>query len=239
MGRTRNPDPAEEKQTPSAGAQRQRREWVVDEIVVAAFAIFGVAGAVFLPLRFTIPPITTSFLLATGLAALTYRYLGGIKGASFKVGTLKLTGSLAALIGIAMLVNHTLVFEAPRFQVWQVSGQVMDDSGNPIEPVAQKDVALTPPVFQPFPQGKFTIDINSQPGFNGNSVLPVLSVTHDGFDPLQVDPNDPKYKRQGQTIQLNQIVLHRPAAPYQPPNQPLQAVPYAAEAAGQPTEHQP
>jgi hypothetical protein len=238
MGRTRNPDPAEVKQTP-ASAQRQRRGWLADEIVVAAFAFFGIAGAVFLPLRFTIPPVTTSFLLATGLAALTYRYLGGIQGASFKVGTLKLTGTLAALVGIAMLVNHTLVSEAPRFQVWQISGQVTDESGNPLEPVAQKDVALAPPVFQPFPQGEFTLDINSQPGFNGNSVLPVLSVTHDGFDPQPVDLNDPKYKHAGQTIQLNKIVLHRLAAPYQPPSQPLQQVPYAAETASQPTEHQP
>ena len=76
------------------------RHWYIDEIIVAAFAFFGVGGAVFLPLRFgftSVPPIVVSFLLATGLAALTYKYLGGIQTASLKIGTLKLGGALAAL----------------------------------------------------------------------------------------------------------------------------------------------
>jgi len=51
----------------------------IDEIVIVLFAFLGVGGAVFLPLYFRIPPITTSFLLATGLAALTYRFLGAFR----------------------------------------------------------------------------------------------------------------------------------------------------------------
>jgi hypothetical protein len=86
------------------------RPWYVDELVVAAFAFLGVAGAVFLPLRFNIPPIVISFLLATGLAAFAYKYLGGIPaGTSYVTGTLKLGGALAALVGIAFAINTVLV----------------------------------------------------------------------------------------------------------------------------------
>jgi hypothetical protein len=76
--------------------------------VVAAFAFLGVGGAVFLPIRFHVPPIVISFLMATGVAALAYRYLGGIPGASIAIGALKLSGALAALVGIALLINSYL-----------------------------------------------------------------------------------------------------------------------------------
>jgi hypothetical protein len=74
--------------------------------VVAAFAFLGVAGAVFVPIRLHVPPILISFLMATGLASLAYRYLGGIPGTSIVIGTLKLGGALAALVGIAVLINN-------------------------------------------------------------------------------------------------------------------------------------
>ena len=91
--------------------------------MVAAFAFLGFAGAVFLPLRYDVKPIVVSFLLATGIAALTYRYLGGIEGASFTVGLLKLTGTLGALVGIAMLINAELVNQND-VQVWYLRGRV-------------------------------------------------------------------------------------------------------------------
>jgi len=84
--------------------------------VVAAFAFLGVGGSVFLPLRFHIPPIIISFLMATGLAALAYRFLGGIPGASIAIGALKLTGALAALVGIALVINRDLVNQV-QFQL--------------------------------------------------------------------------------------------------------------------------
>jgi hypothetical protein len=116
--------------SPTAG-----RRWYVDEIVVAAFAFLGFGGAVLLPLRVgfqSLPPIEVSFLLATGLAALTYRYLGGIQGATYTVGALKLGGTLAALVGIAMLINQQLVRQVQHLQVWQVQGKVVDLKKNPI-----------------------------------------------------------------------------------------------------------
>ncbi len=105
-----NPSATNPPQPPTPVAPA-RRGWNIDEIVVAAFAFLGFGGAVFLPLRFNIPPIVISFLLATGLAALAYRYLGGIPVASLAVGALKLGGSLAALVGIAILIDGYLVKE--------------------------------------------------------------------------------------------------------------------------------
>ena len=129
------------------------RAWSMDDIVVAVFALLGIGGAVFLPLRFDgFSPTITSFLLATGLAALTYRYLGGVQGASFSMGTLKLSGALAALVGIAMLVHHTIVSDPlpQRYQTWQVSGQVMDESGQPVAQLLdQTDFAIYPPLMVP------------------------------------------------------------------------------------------
>lgn len=85
------------------------RPWYVDDLIVAAFAFLGVLGAVFLPVFLSIPPLVISFLLATGLAALSYKYLGGISaGTTYAVGALKLTGALAALVGIAFAVNAVL-----------------------------------------------------------------------------------------------------------------------------------
>jgi hypothetical protein len=220
------------------------RVWYIDEIVVAAFAFLGFGGAVFLPLRFNnIPPITISFLLATGLAALTYRYLGGIQGASFAVGTLKLGGTLAALVGIAMLINGKLVPQVqppPRYQVWEVSGQVTDEAGKPIEPLNPKDVALQPPPLQPSLEGKFKLDFYSWPDLEGKMVFPVLAVSHDGYDPHPVDlspnaPHDVEITRTGQHIEIKRIPLHVPANRYQPPQQALQQVPYSAEGSSAPS----
>lgn len=215
------------------------RAWSADDMVVVAFALLGFGGGVLLPLKFNIPPITTSFLLATGIAALAYRFLGGMQGASMAVGTLKLGGALAALVGIAMFINSTLVSQVrlppPPYQVWVVSGQVTDDAGKPIEPFGPNDIGLSPPLLVPYPLGKFQLNVYSWPDVDGKMAFPVLSVNHDGFDPHAVDlnpsaTNDVKITRTGQTIQIQQIVLHRTAAAqYQPAQQPLKPVSYEAE----------
>lgn len=229
---------------PAAGQNpppRVSRSWNWDDIFVALIALFGIGGAVFLPLRSNIPPITVSFLLATGLAALTYRYLGGIQGASFTVGTLKLGGALAALVGIALLINHAMVSEGPRYQAWQVTGQVVGDSGNPIEPLdPSSDISISPSVISTYPGGKFTITIHSEPNANGDPTFPQLTLSHVGYGthPIDLNPgaqNDIKIIRDRQQIKLNQITLKPSAAsatPYQSPKQAsLKLVPYSAETA--------
>jgi hypothetical protein len=239
------------RETPSV-AVRSR----IDEIVIVLFAFMGVGGAVFLPLRFHIPPITTSFLLATGLAALTYRFLGGIQGTSLGVGSLKLTGVLAALVGIAMIVNHALSSQTattttpvpPIFQVWQVTGQILDENGNPFTLHSYDDISINPqnpPSIAP--DGSFTINVASSPDANGAPKLPELDLSHNNYRPANISlenfdlqntggaaatgptelPVGAPYgqvtvNHTGNIIQLNQIKL-QPDARYNP-TQPLISV---------------
>jgi hypothetical protein len=219
-GTTEDPSPAPPGDSGMDDVER-RRHWYIDEVIVAAFAFLGLAGGVLLPLRYPVPPITTSFLLATGLAALTYRYLGGIQGATFSVGALKLGGALAALVGIAMLINQTLAKQSRGMEVYEVSGQVLGDGGHAIQPLDAKDIGMNPPLYQELPQGKFKVDIHTTIGVDGKPEMPLLSISHDGYDPHYVDlnpkaSNDIAVTRSGQRIQIAPITLHRPAQPYQP-----------------------
>jgi len=214
---------ANERPSPPPGGPDadQIRHWYLDEIVVAAFAFLGLAGGVLLPLRYPVPPITTSFLLATGLAALAYRYLGGIQGATFSVGALKLGGALAALVGIALLINQTLVKQSRGLEIYEVSGQLIGDGGHPIQPLDAKDIAVNPPLYQELPNGKFKLDIHTTNGVDGKPEMPLLSFSHDGYDPHYVDlnpkaTNEITITRNGQRIELAPVVLHRPSQPYQP-----------------------
>jgi hypothetical protein len=225
---------------PAAEDAEQRRRWYVDEIVVAGFALFGLVGGVVLPLRYPVPPITTSFLLATGLAALAYRYLGGIQSANLSVGALKLGGSLAALVGIAMLINETLAKQTPPIiQVYEVSGQMMDDAGKAIEPIESKDIAVKPRIYELYPDGEFKLDIHSSLGVDGKPELPQLLVSHDGYDDISIDLNSTgtsngvTVQRQGQRIDLGKLVLKRLSQQYQP-NVTAVPVPAAAASGGRP-----
>ena len=189
-----------------------------------------------------IPPITVSFLLATGLAALTYRYLGGIDGASFTVGALKLGGALAALVGIAMLINNSLapwvrppVQPPPAYQIWTVTGQVTDATGNAIDPLALTDIVLSPPQSQLFRDGNFKMDFYIMPS-NTISPFPTLYVSHDGYltDPVDLNPNattnDVQMTRTGQIIKIDPIKLH-PQGRYRSAAEASNPVPVAAEPA--------
>ncbi|MFZ0964118.1 MAG: hypothetical protein WAO35_24900 [Terriglobia bacterium] len=80
------------------------RKWSADDTVALVFAFIGFGGSVVFVNR--IPAIEVAFFLATGVAALVYKFLGGIdQGTSFRVGALRLGGTLAGLVGIALLVN--------------------------------------------------------------------------------------------------------------------------------------
>jgi len=199
---------------PQAGLGGTRgRNWYIDEIVVAAFAFLGMAGGVFLPLRYTIPPITISFLLATGLAALTYRFLGGIEGASFTVGSLKLGGALAALVGIAVLINNYLVSQMPKpHEVWQVSGQLEDPQGNPIQVIDAEDISVSPNTIHRGLNGKFEMTVTSEPDINGNQQMPTISLGHTPYqgDSIDLSPgakNDVTVIKDGQSFSLGAIKL--------------------------------
>jgi len=81
-----------------------------DEVIVIFFALLGFVGSVYL-YRTGSPSIMVSVFLATGVASLVYRFLGGIQDATFVWGALKLGGTAAALLGIAIGVDHYLSAE--------------------------------------------------------------------------------------------------------------------------------
>jgi hypothetical protein len=119
---------------------------------VVLFALFGVAGGVLLQLfQPAVPPITTSFLLATGLAALTYRFLGGIQVSSVRIGVLRLGGTLAALVSVAMLINHEIIAE--RYQTYHVTGNVVDNTGSAINGLDVSHFKVWPPPILSDPIG--------------------------------------------------------------------------------------
>jgi hypothetical protein len=152
--------------------------------VVAAFAFLGFAGAVFLPLRYDVKPIVVSFLLATGIAALTYRYLGGIEGASFTVGLLKLTGTLGALVGIAMLINAELVNQND-VQVWYLRGRVTNFEKAADDKLVDDDVSVYPANARADQLGDFHAEFIRHPSQPQDYPL-YLRVQHKGFDPITI-----------------------------------------------------
>jgi hypothetical protein len=188
------------------------RKWYIDEIVVAAFAFLGFGGAVFLPLRYNLPPIVVSFLLATGLAALTYRYLGGIEGTSFAIGALKLTGTLAALVGIAMLINSQLVSQT-TVQVWYLSGRVVNEKKNTVDKLEDADFTVFPANAHAEQLGDFHVEfIRHTTELADNRSY--LSVKHPGFGEVTIPLELERLKKlypdatiHGKYISIEHIVL--------------------------------
>ncbi|HVP56160.1 MAG TPA: hypothetical protein VMU45_14315 [Candidatus Eisenbacteria bacterium] len=76
--------------------------------VIIAAIVAGFLGGV-LAVLFRLPPIVISVLFVTGVVSLVYGFLGGIEGASFTVGALKLGGTMAALAGFTAMFNSVLV----------------------------------------------------------------------------------------------------------------------------------
>jgi len=77
-----------------------------EDTILLFFALLGLVGSVVL-YYLKLPSIMTSVFLSMGVSALVYRFLGGIEVGSFNLGPLKVGGSLAALIGVALWMNNT------------------------------------------------------------------------------------------------------------------------------------
>ena len=215
----RTPQPPDPQPQPSSSS----RKWGMDEVVVAAFAFLGVGGAVFLPLHFgfaRVPPIVVSFLLATGLAALTYRFLGGIEGSSFSIGALKLTGSLAALVGIALVVNSRLTPWVQPAQIWEINGSVVLGRGAN-DQMAPTDFVVFPAAAVPAPTGdfhlRFIVDPENPPyltighGLNAKGVCCAYGPVTIPLEPQKLKQVDPTLLVRDKKINLKKTVTLPPA----------------------------
>lgn len=78
-----------------------------EKIVIIVTLIAGLIGGVLL-IALKFPPIIPSILISMSISVLVYYFLGGIKEAGFNMGPIKMGGSIAALIGCAFFINHSL-----------------------------------------------------------------------------------------------------------------------------------
>ena len=77
-----------------------------EDKAVICFSLLGLLGSVVFYLL-KMPSIMISIFLSAGITALVYRFLGGIKEASFGIGALKIGGTIAALVGVAFWIDST------------------------------------------------------------------------------------------------------------------------------------
>ena len=66
-----------------------------EDKVVIFVSLFTLSASVLLYI-YRFPPTMAAIFLATGITSWVYRFLGGIQGATFRLGALKLGGTFAA-----------------------------------------------------------------------------------------------------------------------------------------------
>lgn len=90
-------------------------DWVV--ITLVLIGLLGGLGAAHMKIQ----PVLVAVLIALGIAAAIFRFLGGVEGASLTTGTLRLGGSAAVFLVIAWFVNENLVVQTeirPSPETW-------------------------------------------------------------------------------------------------------------------------
>jgi len=94
----------------SESSSKPRFHLSLQDGVILGLLLLGFIGTLFFYLfDVPLPPIVTAVLLAAAIAALVYRFLGGIAPTtSFAFGLFKISGTLAALIGCAYFINQAL-----------------------------------------------------------------------------------------------------------------------------------
>jgi hypothetical protein len=166
------------------------RPWYFEDLVIIVFALIGFVGGVLLPhMMKGMLPITQAILIATAVSALVYRFLGGIQNASYTFAGIKFGGSIAALVGTAMLINNAMVSElapppssappAPLYRAYQAKGTVVDVDGNPVKDLKIPDFIVSPPGVNREPDGTFSFTFVNGLDLGGDPTFPTLTVKHD------------------------------------------------------------
>ena len=97
--------------------QASERKLHFEGAVLAFVIVAGFGGGVALAVLSTAPPAVIAVLLATGISALVHRFLGGLTGAEFLFGALKLAGTIGTLMIVFYVLNHYL--EAQRTRAYE------------------------------------------------------------------------------------------------------------------------
>jgi hypothetical protein len=133
-------------------------------------------------------PVLPAFLLFKALPS-TAMVSGPLQGFTVNLG-----GAFAGYFAVVVLViaSHNILFPRPQpYQVWELSGTVTDENGNPIQPLAATDVVFDPPLYQPDLGGAFSVTFPTIPAPGGGTTYPKLFISHSEYKPLPIDL-DPK-----------------------------------------------
>ena len=91
-----------------------------EDLVTVGLIGTGILGGVVLHIRTRAAPIVVAVLLSTGIAGAVYRFLGGIE-ATLNIRGLQVTGTMAALVGFAVILNSALVRQSGFLRVTAAS----------------------------------------------------------------------------------------------------------------------
>jgi hypothetical protein len=120
-------------------------------------------------------PIIPAYILFKALPA-TGSVDGKLQGLEIKLG-----GAFAGYFAVVLLIiiNHSVLMPV-QFQMWTVTGQVVDENGQPIDPLAYKNISLQPNPLTPISPGMFTLTFYSTTSSSGTS--PTLSISQDAYE---------------------------------------------------------
>jgi hypothetical protein len=94
-----------------------------EDRVVVCFSLLALVGSAAL-YWLKMPSIMISIFLSAGITAVVYRFLGGIERTEIFLGTVKLTGTIAAMVALAVWIDGTKQLD-PEFRFHLVSEDVI------------------------------------------------------------------------------------------------------------------
>jgi len=168
---------------------------------------------------------------------------------TFRGMGIKLTGAFGGYFALVFLLIWQLpqivAAVSPPIQVWDVQGQVVDETGSGIEPLSPGDIRVEPRALVLGQGGWFQTTVTTQVSKTGQGVkFPELFVGHTGYIDVPVDLSKPSEgagasmqdvrDEQNHFLKLKTITLKKPATPYNPVGEaPKPADPGAYAAATQ------
>ena len=192
----------------------------------------------------TLLPIIPAYLLFKALPS-TSTVGGKLQGLDIKLG-----GSFAGYFALVLLIiaNHAVLVPLPPpppppYQVWEVSGRVLNEQGKPIEPLDIRDISLAPSFLDTDRSGFFRLRFYSWPDIGGGYAYPRLTISHENYEPLPIplNPSDPtlrdrgssqKVTISGQHIDLHDVSLRQIPTPYPTNLAPLNSASSVGHAVG-------
>lgn len=104
----------------------------------------------------------------------------------------KFGGAFAGYFGVLLAIFMFRNDWAPAppqsaYQVWQVSGAIVDGNGAPLEALQQGQFQVAPAVFVNRGAGRFEVTVVTTPGPTGNARFPSLSIAYPPYAEMPVD----------------------------------------------------